>query len=290
MRNIIFLFLFIMSSQLLYSQSYVKWEEDFTDENIFNREWKYVNRDSSGSPVMHILPEHEYVTIGLQGPQSGTNFWRFNFEDANAKGLTDDWLITPKLESIVAGDTITFWCGAVDRNYKDTLVVYISTTDNSPSSFQEIASFKVDGPVGTWHKKSYDLSMYEGQNVYLGLQYFHSDGGALGNSTDHVWIDHFQLTGPGTPPIVVTSYELNQNFPNPFNPGTEINFSILENTNVTLKVYNTAGELVSTLVNGFMTTGKYSVNFDGEPFASGVYFYKLTAGSFTDTKKMTLVK
>ena len=250
MKKIIIL-LFALSAQVVYPQNIVKWEENFNDEEIFSRGWKYVNRDSSGAATMHILPAYEFVTIGPQAPQSGINFWRFNFEDANYKGQTDDWLITPKLENIVAGDTISFWCGAVDRNFKDSLLVWVSTVDNFPWTFETIDYFKVDGPVGTWHKKSYDLSKYAGQYVYVGIQYFHKSGGALGISTDHVWVDHFTLTGPGTPPVVITSYELNQNFPNPFNPGTEINFSILENTNVSLKVYNTAGELVVTLVNGF---------------------------------------
>ena len=288
MRKVLII-LCLFFTQSLFSQNIIKWEESF-DGDFFSLGWKYVNRDSSGAPVMHVLPTFEFVTLGTQAPQNGTNFWRFNFEDANAYGLTDDWLITPKLENIVVGDSITFWCGAVDRTFKDTLYITVSTVDNVPWTFETIDFFKVDGPVGSWHKKSYDLSKYAGQNIYFGIQYFHRAGGGLGISTDHVWIDHYTLTGPGTPPLVVDSYELEQNFPNPFNPGTEIDFSILENTNVTLKVYNTAGELVATLVDGFMTTGKYSVDFDGSAFASGVYFYKLTAGSFSDTKKMTLVK
>jgi hypothetical protein len=290
MMKQLLIIVFLIIVQSAYSQTTVKWEENFDDDDIISRGWKEVNRDSSGSATMHILPAFEFVTIGTQSPQTGSYFWRFNFEDANAKGLIDNWLISPKFENIVAGDSISFWCGAVDKNFKDSLLVWISTVDNVPWTFKTIDYFKVEGPVGSWHKKSYDLSKYAGQYIYVGVQYFHSDGGALGSSSDHVWLDHFTLTGPGTPPVIITSYELNQNFPNPFNPGTEINFSILENTNVSLKVYNTAGELVATLVNGFMTTGKYSVDFDGTSLASGVYFYKLSAGSFTDTKKMTLVK
>lgn len=286
----VILVILLFSSGILFSQNTVKWEEDFNDEEITVRGWTEFNLDSSGGATMHILPAFEFVTIGMQSPQSGSLFWRYNFEDANAKGKIDNWLIAPVFENIVAGDSVNFWCGAVDRTYKDTLMVLVSTGNTDPGSFTQIDLFKVEGPVGAWHKKSYDLSQYKGQSIYVAVRYLLADGGGLGSSSDHVWLDHFSLTGPGNPPEVVTSYELSQNFPNPFNPGTEIKFSILENTNVTLKVYNTAGELVSTLVNGFMTTGKYSINFDGAGLASGVYFYKLTAGNFTDTKKMTLVK
>ena len=289
MRKLILIILLLIPGFAICQTSGVKWEEKFNDKDIFDRGWKYVNRDSSAH-VASVISPHEYVLLGTQNAQSGLYYWRFNFEDANAKRLIDDWLITPRLENIVVGDSISFWCGAIDRNFKDTLQVWVSTGDNSPENFIMIDRFKVDGPVGTWHKKTYDLSKYSGSNVYLGVQYTQIDGGTLGISSDHVWVDNFTLTGPGGGSETVTSYELQQNFPNPFNPGTEIKFSILENTNVSLKIYNSAGEQVAVLVNDFMTAGKYSINFDGSGLSSGVYFYKLSAGSFSDTKKMTLVK
>ena len=289
MRKMILIILLLIPGFAISQTSGVKWEEKFNDKDIFSRGWKYVNRDSSAH-VASVISPHEYVLLGTQNAQSGIYYWRFNFEDANAKGLIDDWLITPKLENIVVGDSISFWCGAIDRGFKDSLLVWVSTVDNVPWTFETIDYFKVDGPVGVWHKKSYDLSKYAGSYIYVGIQYFHIDGGTLGISSDHVWVDNFTLTGPGGGSETVTSYELQQNFPNPFNPGTEIKFSILENTNVSLKVYNSAGVQVAVLVNDFMTAGKYTINFDGSGLASGVYFYKLSAGSFNDTKKMTLVK
>ena len=85
-------------------------------------------------------------------------------------------------------------------------------------------------------------------------------------------------------------YSLSQNFPNPFNPVTEIKFSIPSQSFVKLVVYDISGNEVATLVNNEKTAGNYSVNFDATNFASGIYFYKLTAGSFESTKKMALVK
>ncbi|MGB3017238.1 MAG: DUF1501 domain-containing protein, partial [Ignavibacteria bacterium] len=86
---------------------------------------------------------------------------------------------------------------------------------------------------------------------------------------------------------------LNQNFPNPFNPSTKISFTIKQAANVSLKVYDTSGRVVQTLADGYMNSGTYSVTFDvtgRSSLSSGVYFYKLRAGKFQDTKKMMVVK
>jgi len=88
---------------------------------------------------------------------------------------------------------------------------------------------------------------------------------------------------PGSTP---SAYALEQNFPNPFNPGTTINFSIPTEGFVTLDVYNSIGQKVATLVNETKTAGTYAVNFDASDLTSGIYFYKITSGNFSETKKM----
>ena len=85
-------------------------------------------------------------------------------------------------------------------------------------------------------------------------------------------------------------YSLSQNFPNPFNPTTQIKFSLPFSGLVKLVVYDVNGSEVATLINGEKQAGNYSVSFDATNIASGIYFYKLTAGNFVDTKKMALVK
>ncbi|MGC8654856.1 MAG: T9SS type A sorting domain-containing protein [Candidatus Kryptoniota bacterium] len=88
----------------------------------------------------------------------------------------------------------------------------------------------------------------------------------------------------------VKSYELYQNYPNPFNPVTVISFSIPQKTHVSLKVYNVLGQEVAVLFDGTADQGRHEVRFDGSGFSSGIYFYKLQAGSFTGVKKMVLMK
>lgn len=85
-------------------------------------------------------------------------------------------------------------------------------------------------------------------------------------------------------------FALSQNFPNPFNPVTKIQYDVKENSFVSLKVFDILGREISTLVNQKQSPGKYEVSFDGNNFSSGVYFYRLQAGNFSDTKKLILQK
>ena len=85
-------------------------------------------------------------------------------------------------------------------------------------------------------------------------------------------------------------YKLHNNYPNPFNPVTKINYAIPKQVFVSLKIYDIAGREIKTLVNEFMQAGYYTVYFDGSELSSGVYFYKIKAGDFICTKKMVLIK
>ncbi len=86
------------------------------------------------------------------------------------------------------------------------------------------------------------------------------------------------------------NFDLQQNFPNPFNPSTTIKYQIPEAGLVTLKVFNLLGEEIATLINEEKPAGSYQLQFNASRLSSGIYFYKLQAGSFTETKKMILMK
>ncbi len=104
-----------------------------------------------------------------------------------------------------------------------------------------------------------------------------------------VWSDNIALvknektTYPG-------KFNLYQNYPNPFNPTTKIRFQIPSSESVSLKIYNTLGNEISTLVNEEKPAGNYEIRFDAENLPSGIYFYKIEAGNYSSVKKMILLK
>lgn len=87
-----------------------------------------------------------------------------------------------------------------------------------------------------------------------------------------------------------SEFSLGQNYPNPFNPETKISFTLPVQENVTIKVFDLTGKEVKTLVSGKMEAGKHSLTLNAEGLSSGVYFYQMTAGSFTSVKKLSVLK
>ncbi|MFC2093692.1 T9SS type A sorting domain-containing protein [Bacteroidota bacterium] len=89
---------------------------------------------------------------------------------------------------------------------------------------------------------------------------------------------------------VPESFKLSQNYPNPFNPSTSIKFSLPNSSFTTLKVYNLVGQEIETLVNENLNAGTYEATLNGANLTSGIYFYKINADGYSETKKMMLIK
>jgi hypothetical protein len=85
-------------------------------------------------------------------------------------------------------------------------------------------------------------------------------------------------------------FKLYDNYPNPFNPSTTLRYSILEGSFTSIKIYNSLGGEVATLVNETKSAGTYNIEFNASDLSSGIYYYTLQAGSFSETKKMILMK
>ena len=90
--------------------------------------------------------------------------------------------------------------------------------------------------------------------------------------------------------LVLNEFSLLQNYPNPFNPTTTIKYSIPKKSYITLKVFDILGKEIETLVNEEKTAGNYHVEFNASNLPSGVYFYRIQAGSFNQVRKMILLK
>jgi len=105
--------------------------------------------------------------------------------------------------------------------------------------------------------------------------------------TEGILVDSPTGVGEETTPV---AFEVSQNYPNPFNPSTSIKFSLPERTHVTLKVYNLLGKEIATLVNGDFSAGRHDVQWNASDVASGVYMYRIQAGNFVETRRLTLIK
>lgn len=154
------------------------------------------------------------------------------------------------------------WMGTANFIYRST---------NSGSSWTS----QLTMPAST---ACYALSMV---NVNLG--WAGTQGGRIYKYTDFIGIDPNNNSVPKV-------YSIEQNYPNPFNPATTIKYGLPNASFVTLKIYDALGNEVKTVVNENQTPGNYIENIDMSSYASGIYYYSLTAGDFKETKKMILVK
>ena len=138
-----------------------------------------------------------------------------------------------------------------------------------------------DHPIDNGVSFSYPITI---NGVY---NYWCSTHGALFGMTGSISTISTEIQRIGT---VANSFELAQNYPNPFNPSTTIKFSIPKSSFVTLKVYDISGREIQTLVNNNLPIGEYNYTFNASSISSGVYFYKISTGEFTDIKRMAIVK
>ena len=165
-----------------------------------------------------------------------------------------------------------------------------------------------DGTEGDLIHVTYDL--VEGESLPDQVTFYFSLANLPGTSMDPELLNVVCGYPDETNPIAVSTtavgidedgtipdqFALHQNYPNPFNPSTQISFDIPQGgENVMLNVYNILGQNVSTLVNGVMTPGRYTMEWNatdevGNPVASGIYFYELRSSSFTARKKMLLIR
>jgi sugar lactone lactonase YvrE len=125
----------------------------------------------------------------------------------------------------------------------------------------------------------------------VGNVYVAGDGAGPINGLDYIAIKLNQITvGVNEPEQIPVDYVLHQNYPNPFNPSTVIRYQLPVTSFATLKVYNLLGQEVATLVNEVKQAGRHEVTWGAEGFPSGVYFYRLSASSFVETRKLMLVR
>ncbi|RPI17090.1 MAG: T9SS C-terminal target domain-containing protein [Ignavibacteriae bacterium] len=251
--------------------------------------WNWTVRDS-GLPLPGLQNATSKSHTGLKS--CGVSWWVGNDTGGTAY-VPEAWLITKRIPQLAAGDVLKFWASGGSANYLDSIQVFISTIDSTPSSMIfKLAS--IIWPVGTTYgvftEYTYDLSTYAGFEAWIGFRY-NTD---ITQDGFFVFVDDvFVGSVIGIKPVgsnIPNKFELRQNYPNPFNPKTVFEFDLPKGENVNIVIYNMLGQEVKTLLNEFKSAGTYKVDFDASALASGTYYYRIIAGDFVDTKKMVLVK
>ena len=158
-----------------------------------------------------------------------------------------------------------------------------------------IARMKLETSADKFSKEEFDLKWSSDENNFkTKIVAFKND--RLAEVTDinnhNIESDNNGDTEVENATELPTEFSLSQNYPNPFNPSTVIRYSLSENSFVTLKVYDVIGNEIATLVNEKQNSGTYNYQFSTVNYqlSSGVYFYKITAGSFSAVKRMFLIK
>ena len=171
-------------------------------------------------------------------------------------------------------------------NFADFLQIGYAT---SPNGFDWAKSSAVlsPGDQGEWDNGAVALPYVIVEDSLFKMWYGGTDGNLFqtGYATSDLPVDVKNIDD-----IIPVQFSLSQNYPNPFNPSTKIRFTILNFGFTDLKIYDTIGNVVATLVNQELSEGKYEVEFDGDELTSGVYFYILKSGNFIETKKMILLR
>jgi len=178
-----------------------------------------------------------------------------------------NFVFTPENLTITVGDTV-HWIN-INGNHN------VVADDNSFTS----------GPPSTSNWVYDHVFTAEGNNPYYCVVH----GGPGGSGMSGV-VSVLNPVSVFDQQSMVNKFYLEQNYPNPFNPSTLIKYQIAEQSNVRITVFNSIGRMITTLLNEVKPQGTFTMEFDGSNLSSGIYYLRFQAGTFTDTKKMILLK
>jgi len=305
---ILFLLMFVQSgqSQLATSSNHVFGllpVESFETPPFPPEGWsKITNFDGQGWRRIEVGNDVPGVANStVDSPAGGENFvamagwWTGDADSSfNTDQQTDQWLITPQINSIEVGDSLIFYLRYV-FDLREIFEVRLSRTDNDSTQFFDTTLVSItfnDESSNEWQRYSIPLSGFAGDSVYIAFRErvnsTFNEGAAL--LLDLVEVSSLVTSVADSKPLP-GGFSLSQNYPNPFNPTTRIDYNLAREAVVTLQIHNLLGQVVRTVIDAERKSGgAHTVLFDASGLPNGVYYYKITAGDFVEVKKMTLMR
>ena len=252
---------------------------------------------SFGVPKFHPRNVEDFITADDNAFTPVLDFSLVAPEDGASIEVTGDVEVSWNGTEDFDGDAVTYaW--ALYNAADTSLVVEYPSNNDAADAVITIAGTELDGllagaglAVGESAEFVWNVRVSDGSDT-LDVR------GSYGNFGDDfmpiyrtITLTRGMVTSNDLVNGVPTEFNLDQNYPNPFNPSTNINFALPQASKVTLTVYDMLGRKVATLVNGEqLTAAKHSVRFNASALASGMYIYRIEAGSFVSTRKMMLIK
>jgi hypothetical protein len=238
---------------------------------------------SGGAFVVDVgdIDGDDYLDVAVTGYHQNNVYW--------CKNNLPDTVWTKHIVDDSFGDALDVRIADVDLDFDLDLLV-------TGRIANAVVWYENDLPNTTWAMNCIDCSFVGANSVAAYDLDGDNDLDAVAGSWSETngiinWYENPKITDVKYEANVIPDeYSLAQNYPNPFNPTTAIKYQISELSFVTLKVYDVLGNEIAALVNEEKTAGSYEVDFNAKSLTSGVYFYRLQAGSFVETKKMVLLR
>ena len=234
-------------------------------------EFNYVAQSTLGVDTIYSVAN----SVNLDGDPNDEDQW--NFGENFAVNIFDE-IIPVEFVSFVAlqneNSVLLTWSAASETNNAGFEIQHAIGND---SFFLAIGFVKGNGTSAIYNHYSFNDDITKPGFYRYRLKQIDFDG-------------NYKYSNVINLDVIVTTFSLAQNYPNPFNPNTTISWQMTSSNLVTLKVYDVLGNEIKLLVSEYKEAGYHSFNFDASEYGSGVYFYSLQAGSYSEIKKMNLIK
>ena len=279
----------VRESGLQETYTYYRWD-------ILTQDWsidpylQYINTyDSNGYRIERLLQNWD-------GTVWVNESIRFSTYDTN--GLLTEWLY----QTWDGTGWVNNWRDLYTHDTNGNITEYLSQIWNGTvwvNDWQLFYTYDSNGFLTEWSLHTWGGTAW--MNAWRRLFTYDMDGnltveiyqewdGTVWVNDYIVYVDYTSIVGVEESEIIPKLYSLEQNYPNPFNPETVIEYTLPIRSDVKLTIYNLRGEEVALLIDGTMPAGNHQVSWDASGFASGIYFYRLQADDFVQTKKMLLLK